>query len=119
MRRELAKKAVNEYGISLSETARQPGVTANAVSYMLNQGNEFLKGAAADDNLWEQNSVPEVASLEINTRRSLRQLRKELLNVHEAHIRDEQTGEVHVMQMDTNEFAGSVLGKLLGSELSH
>ncbi|MEE9905679.1 MAG: IS1634 family transposase [Chlorobium sp.] len=57
--------------------------------------------------------------LEINTRRSLRQLRKELLNVHEAHIRDEQTGEVHVMQMDTDEFAGSVLGKLLGSELSH
>lgn len=39
--------------------------------------------------------------------------------VHEAHIRDEQTGEVHVMQMDTDEFAGSVLGKLLGSELSH
>jgi len=39
--------------------------------------------------------------------------------VHEAHIRDEQTGEVHVMQMDAGEFTSSVLGKLLDSELSH
>jgi transposase len=57
--------------------------------------------------------------LEINTKRSLRQIKKALLQVHEAHIRDEQTGEVHVMQMDAGEFAGSVLGKLLSSELSH
>jgi transposase len=57
--------------------------------------------------------------LEINTKRSLRQIRKELLKVHEAYIRDEQTGEVHVMQMDAGEFSSSVLGKLLDSELSH
>ena len=57
--------------------------------------------------------------LEINTKRSLRQIRKELLQVHEAHIRNEQTGEVLVMQMDASEFAGSVLGSLLDSELSH
>ena len=57
--------------------------------------------------------------LEINTKRSLRQIRKELLQVHEAHIRNEQTGEVLVMQMDTGDFAGSVLSSLLNSELSH
>ena len=37
LRRELAKTAVNEYGISLAETARQLGVTTNAVSYMLSE----------------------------------------------------------------------------------
>ncbi|NTV16535.1 MAG: IS1634 family transposase [Chlorobiaceae bacterium] len=57
--------------------------------------------------------------LEINTKRSLRQIRKELLQVHEAHIRNEQTGEVLVMQMDAGDFAGSVLDNLLNSELSH
>ena len=57
--------------------------------------------------------------LEINTKRSLRQIRKEFLQVHEAHIRNEQTGEVLVMQMDTGDFAGSVLSSLLNSELSH
>lgn len=35
LRKELAKKAVNEYGLSLAETGRQLGVTTNAVSYML------------------------------------------------------------------------------------
>jgi putative transposase len=35
LRKQLAMKAVKEYGISLAETARQLGVTANAVSYML------------------------------------------------------------------------------------
>ena len=57
--------------------------------------------------------------LEINMKRSLRQIRKELLQVHEAHIRNEQTGEVLVMQMDAGDFAGSVLDNLLNSELSH
>jgi REP element-mobilizing transposase RayT len=37
LRRELAKTAVNEYGFSLAETARQLGVTTNAVSYMLSE----------------------------------------------------------------------------------
>jgi len=36
LRKELARKAVLEYGLSLAETVRQLGVTANAVSYMLN-----------------------------------------------------------------------------------
>jgi len=34
-------------------------------------------------------------------------------------ILDEQTGEVHVMQMDVCEFAGSELNKLLDSGFSH
>jgi putative transposase len=38
LRRELAKKAVNEFGMSLAGTARQLGVTSNAVSYMLKRG---------------------------------------------------------------------------------
>jgi len=57
--------------------------------------------------------------LEIKTGRSLRQIRKELWQVHEAHILDEQTGEVHVMQMDVGEFAASELNKLLDSGFSH
>ena len=57
--------------------------------------------------------------LEINTKRSLRQIRTALLQVHEAHIRNEQTGVVHVMQMDAGEFADSLFGKLLDSDLSH
>lgn len=35
LRRELARKGVEEYSLSLAETARQLGVTTNAVSYML------------------------------------------------------------------------------------
>lgn len=57
--------------------------------------------------------------LEIKTGLSLRKIRKELWQVHEAHIRDEQTGEVYMMQMDTGEFAGSKLSKLLESGFSH
>jgi len=37
LRRELALKGVEEYSLSLAETARQLGVTTNAVSYMLKQ----------------------------------------------------------------------------------
>jgi hypothetical protein len=57
--------------------------------------------------------------LEINTGKSLHQIRKELWQVHEAHIRDEQTGEVHVIQMDTGEFASNEISKLLNQEFSH
>jgi putative transposase len=35
LRKQLAMQAVNEHGISIADTARQLGVTANAVSYML------------------------------------------------------------------------------------
>jgi len=51
--------------------------------------------------------------LEINTSKLLCQIRKELWQVLEAHIRDGQTGEVHVMQMDTAEFAGNKLQQTL------
>jgi hypothetical protein len=37
LRKELARKAVCEYGLSLAETARQMGVTTSAVSYILKQ----------------------------------------------------------------------------------
>jgi hypothetical protein len=39
--------------------------------------------------------------------------------VNEAHIRDEQTGEVPVMQIEAGKFAGNMTGDLLNSELSH
>ena len=37
LRKELTRKAVCEYGLSLAETARQLGVTTSAVSYILKQ----------------------------------------------------------------------------------
>ncbi len=37
IRKQIADKFVIEYGLSLAETARQPGVTASAASYMLKQ----------------------------------------------------------------------------------
>ena len=57
--------------------------------------------------------------LEIKMCKSLHQIRKELWQVHEAHIRDEQTGEVHVLQMDTGDFVNSALMDLLNSEFTH
>ena len=57
--------------------------------------------------------------LEIKTEKSLRQVRKALWQVHEAHIRDEQTGEVHVLQMDTGDFLSSALMDLLNPEFTH
>jgi len=57
--------------------------------------------------------------LEIKTGKSIRQVRKELWQVHEAHIRDEQTGELHVLQMDTGDFLSSALMDLLNTEFTH
>lgn len=57
--------------------------------------------------------------LEIKTGKSLRHVRKELWQVHEAHIRDEQTGEVHVLQMDTGDFVNNSLGVLLNIDFPH
>lgn len=37
IRKALAEKFINEYGLSLAETARQLGVTTNAVSYMVKE----------------------------------------------------------------------------------
>lgn len=57
--------------------------------------------------------------LEIKTGRSLRQIRQELWRVHEAQIRDERTGEIHVLRMDAGELANSEIMKLLNSEFPH
>ena len=57
--------------------------------------------------------------LEIKTGRSLRQIRDELWQVHEANIRDELTGEVHILRMDTHELANRELINLLNPELPH
>ncbi len=57
--------------------------------------------------------------LEIKTGRSLRQIRDELWQVHEANIRDELTGEVHILRMDTHELANSELINLLNPEFPH
>ena len=39
--------------------------------------------------------------LELKTKLSLKRIRNALWRVHEAHLRDEQTGRVHVMRMKT------------------
>ena len=57
--------------------------------------------------------------LEIKTGLSLRKIRQELWQVHEAQILDQRTGEIHVMQMDTGEFTDSLLDKIGSSEFLH
>lgn len=57
--------------------------------------------------------------LEIKTELSLRKIREELWQVHEAQILDQRTGEIHVMQMDTGKFTDSLLDKIGGSEFLH
>lgn len=57
--------------------------------------------------------------LEIKTGRSLRQIRQEIWQVHEAQIRDERTGEMYVLRMDTGELANSGIMKLLNPEFPH
>lgn len=51
--------------------------------------------------------------LEIKTGRSIRQIRKQLWNVHEAHLLDPRTGETHVVGMDPHETAHPSLSELL------
>lgn len=57
--------------------------------------------------------------LEIKTGMSIKRIRDELWKIHEAHIRDERTGEVHVMRMDTRNSANKLLIDLLEPELPH
>ena len=57
--------------------------------------------------------------LEIKTSQSLKQVRDQLWKVHEAHLRDEQTGKVHVLRTNTTAWAESALGKLLNAEFTH
>ena len=51
--------------------------------------------------------------LEIKTGQSIRQIRKQLWNVHEAHLLDQRTGETHVIGMDPLETADRSLSALL------
>jgi len=46
--------------------------------------------------------------LEIKTGTSLKQVRKQLWKVHEAHLLDERTGKTHVMCMNAREFANPI-----------
>lgn len=64
-------------------------------------------------------SVPLLFVKEIKTGRSLRQIRQDLWQVHEAQIRDERTGETYVLQMDAGELESSELMKLLNSDFPH
>jgi hypothetical protein len=57
--------------------------------------------------------------LEIKTGRSLRMIKSELWQVHEAHICDEKTGQLHVLQMDAGDFVNSLIIKFLNPEFPH
>lgn len=57
--------------------------------------------------------------LEIKTGRSLRQIRQELWRVHEAQIRDERSGEIYMLRMDTGKLMNNEIMKLLSPEFPH
>ena len=57
--------------------------------------------------------------LEIKTEQSLRQVRNQLWKVHEAHLRDDRTGKVHILRTNTADWANTALGKLLDLEFTH
>lgn len=57
--------------------------------------------------------------LEIKTGWSLRQIRDELWQIHEAHICDNKTGEVHILHMDNDILENSGLIHLLNLEFPH
>jgi len=51
--------------------------------------------------------------LEIKTGRSIRQIRKQLWSVHEAHLLDPRTGETHIVGMDAHEITDPSVFELL------
>jgi len=57
--------------------------------------------------------------LEIKTCQSIKQVRDQLWKVHEAHLRDEYTGKVHVLRTNTADWADTPIGKLLNAEFTH
>ena len=57
--------------------------------------------------------------LEIKTGTSIRQIRKQLWKVHEAHLLDERTGKTHVMQMSARKLANPFLINLLEPFFTH
>ena len=57
--------------------------------------------------------------LEIKTGLSLRRIRNALWKVHEAHMRDERTGKVHVLRMETDDPEHRVLLEFLKDDFPH
>jgi transposase len=57
--------------------------------------------------------------LEIKTGKSLRQVRDALWQIHDAILRDERTGQTHVLRSDTSELQQTPLGKLIKAVFTH
>lgn len=57
--------------------------------------------------------------LEIKTGLSLRRIRDTIWKVHEAHLRDEQTGQVHIFRMEPGGPEYTALSEFLKSEFRH
>jgi transposase len=57
--------------------------------------------------------------LEIKTQVSIKQIRNQLWKIHEAHLRDERTGQTHVLTMNDRELAHQALTDLLKHDLPH
>ena len=57
--------------------------------------------------------------LEIKTGQSLRQVRDLLWQVHEAHLRDERTGKLHILRTNTDNWVNTPLGELLKHNFTH
>ena len=57
--------------------------------------------------------------LEIKTCQSVKQVRGRLWKVHEAHLRDEDTGNEQVLRTNTADRAYRSIGKLLNVEFMH
>jgi len=54
--------------------------------------------------------------LEIKTKRSLRQIRDELWQISEAQVRDERTGRIHILKMDTPFLRGNPISDILETQ---
>jgi hypothetical protein len=57
--------------------------------------------------------------LEIKTGQSLRQVRDLLWQVHEAHLRDDRTGKLHILRTNTDNWVNTPLGELLKHNFTH
>ena len=57
--------------------------------------------------------------LEIKTGSSIKQIRKQLWKVHEAHLLDERTGRTHIIQMDARKLGNPKLIDLLDPTKTH
>jgi len=57
--------------------------------------------------------------LEIKTGMSLKRIRNTLWRVHEAHLRDERTGKVHIKRMKANTSHTEAISQALQLEFPH